>query len=92
MSRLALALVALALALPVAAEGSAGFVINDPLAARQWYLSSIHAFDYWTVPPSELAPVRVAVIDSGIDLDHPEFAGRVALSQSFVGGDVTDRQ
>jgi subtilisin family serine protease len=92
MSRLALGLVAVALALPVAAEGSAGFVSNDPLAARQWYLSSIHAFDYWPVPPDDLAPVRVAVIDSGLDIDHPEFAGRVALAQSFVGGDVTDRQ
>jgi hypothetical protein len=92
MSRLAVALVALALALPVAAEGSAGFVSNDPLSARQWYLSSIHAFDYWSVPPADLAPVRVAVVDSGLDVDHPEFAGRVALAQSFVGGDVTDRQ
>jgi hypothetical protein len=32
------------------------------------------------------------VIDSGIDADHPEFAGRIALQQSFVGGDVSDRQ
>ena len=39
-----------------------------------------------------LTPVRVAVVDSGIDLDHPEFAGRVALAQSFVGGEVTDRE
>ena len=29
-------------------------------------------------PVTDLAPVRVAIIDSGIDLDHPEFAGRIA--------------
>ena len=92
MSRLAAALAALALALPAVAAGSTGFVPDDPLAARQWYLGAIHAFDYWPVLPAELAPVRVAVIDSGLDADHPEFAGRVALSQSFVGGEVTDKQ
>ena len=92
MSRLAAALVALALALPALAAGSAGFVPDDPLAARQWYLNAIHAFDYWSAQPVDLAPVRVAVIDSGLDVDHPEFAGRVAAAQSFVGGDVADKQ
>ncbi len=92
MSRLAAALVALALVLPATAAGSGAFVPDDPLTARQWYLGAIHAFDYWSVPPLDLAPVRVAVIDSGLDVDHPEFLGRVALTQSFVGGDVTDKQ
>jgi subtilisin family serine protease len=92
MSRLAAALVALALVLPAAAAGSSGFVPDDPLAARQWYLGAIHAFDYWPVLPSDVAPVRVAVIDSGLDVDHPEFLGRVVLAQSFVGGDVADKQ
>jgi subtilisin family serine protease len=92
MSRLAAAVVALVLVLPATAAGSAAFVPDDPLVPRQWYLGSIHAFDYWPVLPVDAAPVRVAVIDSGLDVDHPEFLGRVALTQSFVGGDVTDRQ
>lgn len=34
---------------------------------------------------------KVAVLDSGIDLDHPDVAGRVSLSRSFVlGQDVRD--
>jgi hypothetical protein len=86
---LALLLAAAALAVPVAASG---FAPTDPLTSRQWYLSQIHAFDFWPDAPPVLAPVRVAVIDSGLDLDHPEFAGKVALAQSFIGGDVTDRQ
>ncbi len=92
MSRIALALVALALAMPAGAAGSTSFLPNDPLAAKQWYLTEIHAFDFWPDAPPALPAVRVAVIDSGLDLDHPEFAGRVAFSQSFVGGDVTDRE
>ena len=93
MRRLAIALTTLALAVPAGAAGSATFVPNDPLAVRQWYLNAIHAFDFWPEDPvNALAPVRVAIIDSGIDLDHPEFAGRILNEQSFVGGDVTDRQ
>ncbi|MFF0143200.1 S8 family serine peptidase [Streptomyces sp. NPDC005227] len=36
--------------------------------------------------------VDVAVLDTGIDAAHPDFAGRIAAAQSFVPGqDVTDR-
>jgi Subtilase family len=85
----ALLLVTAALAVPVAASG---FVPTDPLAVKQWYLGPIRAFDFWPDGPPALPPVRVAIVDSGIDLDHPEFAGKIALTQSFVGGDVSDRQ
>ncbi|HDN79766.1 MAG: hypothetical protein DRI61_05525 [Chloroflexi bacterium] len=34
--------------------------------------------------------VKVAVIDTGIDPDHPDFAGRIAAYTSFVGGDGRD--
>ncbi len=64
-------------------------VTNDPLAPEQWYLGRTRALDGWAeLPP--LAPVRVAVIDSGIDLGHPEFQGRIAAARSFVAGSVND--
>ena len=31
-------------------------------------------------------PVRVAIIDSGIDGGHPEFRNRIWLARSWVGG------
>ncbi len=34
--------------------------------------------------------VKVAIVDTGIDPDHPDFAGRVAAYTSFVGGDGRD--
>jgi subtilisin family serine protease len=59
------------------------FVPNDPLVARQWYADRIRAFDAW--PRLPIRPrVLVAVIDSGIDADHPELEDRIAAGQSFV--------
>lgn len=34
--------------------------------------------------------IRVAVLDTGMDLGHPDFAGRTFASQSFVGQPVAD--
>ena len=90
-----LALVALTTAAALAAAGSAAgassFVANDPLAPRQWYLAQDRAFDFWPQPPL-LPPVHVAIIDSGIDGSHPEFANRISDARSFVGGSpLTDQ-
>jgi hypothetical protein len=92
MRRVGFALAVLALALPAWAAGSTAFTPDDPLAQKQWYLGATHAFDFWPDGPPVLGPVWVAVVDSGLDTGHPEFAGRIAAEQSFVGGDVTDRQ
>jgi subtilisin family serine protease len=67
------------------------YVPNDPLFPRQWYLSRVNAFAAWTERPP-LAGVRVAVIDSGVDLGHPDLRDRVARARSFVGGGPGDDQ
>lgn len=36
------------------------------------------------------AGVRVAILDTGIDLGHPDFAGREVVSESFVAGQPID--
>ena len=64
------------------------FVPNDPFLPQQWYATQNRAFDAWTEPPP-LAPVLVAVIDSGIDGTHPELIDRIAASKSFVAGPAT---
>jgi len=81
--RVAVAAAALAAALGLAAVAAA-FDNAEPDAAKQWYLTDVHAWDYWPSQP-QLYPVKVAVIDSGIDRDHPEFIGRIAAGRSFVG-------
>jgi hypothetical protein len=80
--------VALALGAPAAAQA---YSPNDPLLSKQWYVDQDRAFDAFDVL-SALHPVRVAVIDSGVDLSHPELQGRVVATKSFVGGSYTDVQ
>jgi subtilisin family serine protease len=58
---------------------------NDVLAAKQWHLDFNRTFDFWDAP-TPLPAVRVAVIDSGIDGDHPDLAGKIADARTFVGG------
>ena len=65
---------------------------TDPLAEKQWHLATTRAYDFWDALPL-LPPVKVAVIDSGIDADHPEFDGKIAAAESFVGGSAfVDRE
>lgn len=34
--------------------------------------------------------VRLAVLDTGFTVDHPDFAGRTVLTQSFIAGETVD--
>jgi hypothetical protein len=61
------------------------FANTEPDAAQQWYLDEDQAWSFWSAMP-QLFPVRVAVIDSGIDGSHPDLVGRVVAARSFVGG------
>jgi serine protease len=63
----------------------AAYIPNDVLAPKQWHLEFNRTFDFWETP-TPLPAVRVAVIDSGIDGDHPDLAPRIADAKSFVGG------
>jgi thermitase len=70
----------------VFAAPAAAFTPGNPYYAQQWYLPQVHAFDAWAEAPTNLAPVKVAIIDSGVDCSLPDFAGRILATQSFVGG------
>jgi subtilisin family serine protease len=69
------------------------FTPNDPLAPKQYYLTQDRAFDAFTSSLPPLAPVKVAIIDSGIDGSHPDLKGKVVAQRSFVGGSaLTDEE
>ena len=52
-----------------------------------WGLKAVHAVPpILATAPWAGAGIRIAVLDTGIDLGHPDFAGRVLASQSFIPG------
>lgn len=64
--------------------------ISDPLYKEQWYLEAM-SFKK-VIENSNLAEKTVAVIDSGVCLDHPDLQGKILGGWNFVddNSDVTD--
>jgi hypothetical protein len=89
--RALLAALTAALAAPLAAGARVLFTPNDPLLPKQYYVAQDHAFDAFGDTLPGLDPVRVAVIDSGLDGNHPEFQPKSEIwaAKSFVGGSQT---
>lgn len=57
---------------------------NDPLyplqpSATEWHLSDLHKI-------TTGKRVRVAQVDTGVETDHPDLVGQIALTQNFVDG------
>jgi len=62
---------------------------NDPFYAKAWYLDAIgmpSAWDFAKGSPT----VRVAVIDSGVDISHPDLSGRIWTNPGEIPGDGLD--
>ncbi|QDZ08767.1 S8 family serine peptidase [Sphingomonas panacisoli] len=67
-------------------EGRGAPATSDPLylaqpSASAWRLSTLHSY-------ATGRGVRVAVIDSKIELTHPDLAGQFSVDADFVGGRV----
>jgi thermitase len=74
--------VAVALA---AAPASAQSDIDDPLRPEQYALDLVGAPNAWLTSIGE--EVVIAVLDTGVDLEHPDLQGRLLAGRDFVDGD-----
>ncbi len=63
--------------------------IADTIRNEQWQLSYLHAQEAWRY--SRGANETVAVIDSGVDANHPDLAGQVLPGKDFVDGSTDGR-
>src|SRR5262245_43181092 len=84
---LTLLLLASALALSRNAAAASVTEPNDPLYPEQWALRHIGATCAWQRTIGS-ADVTVAVVDSGVDLTHPDLVGRLRTDgRDFADGD-----
>jgi subtilisin family serine protease len=61
---------------------------NDPYyASFQWNLPHIGADDAWEITTGS-SGITIAVLDTGVDLGHPELAGKVVPGYDFVNSDA----
>lgn len=58
---------------------------NDPLLSQQWGYYDINA--NWVNAPTTSSGVTVAVIDTGVDYNHPDLIGKVIKGPDYVNGD-----
>lgn len=74
---------------------------SDPLFSRQWWLNNtgqffggpgpgrdLDALAAWDLGPG-LTPVSVVVLDTGVDIGHPEFGGRAIYGPNEVDTTAT---
>lgn len=70
---------------------SAPGVCGPNIFGDQWGLQRIHIGDAWTATTGNAAqPVVVAVIDSGVDMTHPELQGRIWTNPGETAGNGVD--
>lgn len=62
----------------------------DPGFAQQWAPGIIGLTNAWNVTPRGV--IRVAIVDTGVDLDHPDLASGIVVARGgfgdFAGGDA----
>lgn len=74
------------------------YSVNDPMLPQQTHLTAMRAPMAWSLfygspygmPVNGGTPVRIAVVDSGIDYNHPDLQGNIWSFSQGWGLDVTD--
>lgn len=64
-------------------------VVNDPLFAEQYGLDQINAPEAWA-RGAEGAGTVIAIVDTGIDLQHPDLQSKLVPGFDFVAGNNTE--
>ncbi len=60
--------------------------VNDTYIGSQWHLNTIGAFNAWDTTMGS-SDIRVAVIDTGVDLNHPDLTGQIVAQTDVVDND-----
>lgn len=60
---------------------------DDPELGEQWWLNRIEAPETWTFERGERRAVTVAIVDTGVDLDHEDLDDRLVAGTDTGEGD-----
>lgn len=63
---------------------------GDELFGQQWGLSKINAPAAWSAATG--AGIRIGIVDSGIDLSHPDLAGKIVAAAACVDTNGSESQ
>ena len=58
---------------------------NDTYFSKQWHLTQINAQHAWDTETAEGKDVRIAIVDTGVDLSHPDINVLKNLGKDFIG-------
>ena len=64
-------------------------VAADPNEDQQWYLGKINAEQAWNITKGE-PEIIVAVLDTGVDIDHPDLKDNIWKNNDEIAGDELD--
>ncbi|MDM8568129.1 S8 family serine peptidase [Thiotrichales bacterium HSG1] len=65
-------------------------VPNDPDYKKQWHLEEIGVSKLWQ-QTQQGSGVTIALLDSGVDPDHPDLKGNILFEQGYDFGDQDDK-
>jgi thermitase len=62
---------------------------DDPYLGLQWGLTKVEAPQAWDVTTGS-SSINIAILDTGVDLDHPDLANKIISNINFSNSGTTD--
>ncbi|MBL7141582.1 S8 family serine peptidase [Patescibacteria group bacterium] len=66
------------------------YLPNDPYYHEQWYLDKIKAPQAWDLTKGGSEDIIIAVLDTGVDIDHPDLEKNIWVNKDETRGDGLD--
>ncbi|MCX7879092.1 MAG: S8 family serine peptidase [Ignavibacteria bacterium] len=63
------------------------FIPNDSLVPQQYYLKNIKAFESWELLPKDVDSIILAVVDTGVDIEHEDLQSSIFFNYGEIGLD-----